>query len=357
MKKTNKPQLEKAASLHGFIMLFKPDEKYYFQFNDRDGEPLLFSKAYSTEKNCTDGIQAIIRAAGVEERYDLNETKKGKFFFILNSSNHKEVCRSRIFDTQEDMEEQLAFLKSIDEQVPQYGIQPPSIETKLEKPEILEKPVEIPEKKPKTTKTANLQPSLSEGVDKMPRYKFSMIYYPDSKIWTIKSDFSDGSLNLKTCDGPQIETFIISQLPAEERDAPQLSTDPVVVVKPREASPAPAQSPSQESEIILRTHDGKRIGRFAEASSIDKVEVQPLVAKPAQPAIFDAKVMAKSMENNQTIFLGAVESLPLVNGQLEIPIYGAKNLKKGLYRFSVDVNLAEEEIGYTYYGNQLIMLT
>ena len=201
MKKTNNPQNDNFSDQYGFSMVFKADEKYYFQFIDTDGEPLLFSKGYNSEKSCKEGMQAIIRAARKKEQYEINETKKEKHYFILKSKNQKETCRSRMFDTLDELEEQMELLKGIDENIPQYSVMDSAVKSKIETLEEKAKTTKDIEARPGTPKARDKQPSESEDMEKMPRYKFSVIYYPDSKVWTVKNDFSGDSTKMNTFDG------------------------------------------------------------------------------------------------------------------------------------------------------------
>lgn len=359
MKKSTNPLNDNFSDQYGFSMVFKADEKYYFQFNDRSGEPLLFSKAYNIEKNCKEGMQAIIRAAKVNEQYELNETKKGKYYFTLKSKNQKEVCRSRMFDTQEELEEQIELLKGIDEAVPQYGVMDIAAETKMEARLENAKANKGIETKPITRKAPDKQPSEPEDTEKMPRYKFSIIYYPDSKIWMVKNDFSGDSSKMNRCDGQKIEAFIKAQLPAEELEvlpAPikaELMTQKETIPSPKET--VEQETRMQEVELVLQSHEGKLIQGFASVGSIGKVELTPKLSEDLQTLVtFDAMVMAKSLENNQTVLVGMVNKQSLVNGQLNIPIFGGHNLKKGPYRFSVDLKQTDQ--GEIYFGSKLVMM-
>ncbi|MCO6480249.1 MAG: YegP family protein [Phaeodactylibacter sp.] len=358
MKKSDTAREGKPIPHYGFNMLFKEDEKYYFHFNDAEGEPLLFSKSYSTEKGCANGIQAVIRAAGNDEQYEIKETKKGKCFFILKSGNHKEVGRSRLFETQEELEEQMALLKGIDEDVPQYGLE----ETPPEIPKKEEKAPEAPRKVEQKAEAQDKPPVPAEGSEKMPRYKFSVIYYPDSKVWMVKNDFSGESVKLKTCNGQKIEAFLRGQVPAGDLEPAQPVVRPEGVARSnpaarREAAMKPPEPMPDDVEMHLRTRSGELIKKIAEKNSIGKVELIPKVRGSVQPHAFKAEIMAKSLDNNQPILIGAAKGQDLVEGRFEVPIYGAAGLKPGLYRVIANIYQSSEgEPASEYHGSQLIML-
>lgn len=383
MEKSGHPDKSNASSRYGFEIFFKEDEKYYFRFNDADGEPLLFGKGYTSEKSCTNGIQAIIRAAGDEERYELQETKKGKYFFILKSGNHKEIGRSRIFDTLEEMDGQMELLKGIDKNVPQYNLADTPPETVEEAPEEKEKVAESPVETTKMPKAKHTpQP---ESLEKMPRYKFSVIYYPDSRIWKVKNDLSGGSLKLKTCDGQKIEAFLIAQLPPKERETLQIAAQPEELVKkeaPAQPKPSVEQAPAAqpravqpeqpvkkeapappkepilgEVELKIKTYQGELTQKFAKKGSIDKAVLTPKNNKDILPLPFDAQVIAKSMESRQATVIGLAQKQDPREGRFEIAIDGANDLKAGLYMLSVNIEQSEEgEQRSRYYGSQMVML-
>lgn len=197
-----------------------------------------------------------------------------------------------------------------------------------------------------------------EELEKMPRYKFSVIYYPDSKVWTIKNDFSGDSTKMTACDGQLMETFIKTQLPEEEQETLVVRTKPEVsILKETTSIPQQRIPGKMEGTLVLRTQTGETIQGFAKTGSIATVEFIPSGGGNTDGGTFEAKVMAKSLENNTTYVIGAVHRQNLVNGRLEVPVYGGNNLKKGMYRLMADFNRIEQEIPVpAYQENRLVML-
>ncbi|MCB0558906.1 MAG: YegP family protein [Lewinellaceae bacterium] len=365
MKKSDIPREGSPSSRFGFDIIFKEDKKYYFRFMDAEGQPLLFSKGYSSEKTCVNGVEATIRVAGKDEYYDLKDTKKGKCYFVLKSGNHQEIGRSRLFDTQEQLEAQMKLLKSINVDVPRYGL----VEAAPEKNNNItpekgkeegrreEKGVESRPGKVKTGHVPEGPIVQPEHVEKRARYKFSVIYYPDSKIWAVKNDFSGGSVKLKTWDGQAVEAFLKSQLPLEEREELLQPTTAPGTAKTKEIPDNFEGLAWKEVELKIRTDQGELIPKFAEKSRISKIELIPKAGGEAGPSAFDAKVLAKSLEDNLTIIIGSASQLGLVDGRLEVPVFGANGLKAGLYILSVSIQQSGfKEQSSRYFGSQLIML-
>ncbi len=358
MKKSDSPHHPFLPSRFGFETFYKEDGKYYFRFNDAEGQPLLFSKGYSSEKSCANGIQAVIRAAGNGEQYEIGEAGKGRRFFVLRSGNHKEIGRSRLFGTLEELNEQMALLKGIDDDIPQYGLG----ETPPEIPGKEEKTPEATEKAEKKVVAQDKPPVQAENSEKMPRYKFSVIYYPDSKVWMVKNDFSGESVKLKTCSGQKIEAFLMAHVPAEGSNAdtpaakPEYSSTSSLAGR-REAAGKPSEPIPEEVEMHLRTRSGELIKKIAEKNSIGKVELILKVRGSGQPYAFKARVIAKSLDNNQPFLIGEAHEQSPVEGRFEVPIYGAASLKPGLYRVFANIcQRGEGKPESEYFGSRLVML-
>ena len=163
---------------------------------------------------------------------------------------------------------------------------------------------------------------------------------------------------MKTCDGQKIEAFIRAQIPVEEPEFFSADSKLELTVKKESAIAAgPPQPAVGEVELTIHTQQGELVQGFAKAGSIGKVELNPKASDNAQPAAFDAIVMARSLTDNQTVLIGAIKKQNLVNGLLEVPVLGGYNLKAGLYRFIVDINRVERG-GHTsaYYGSRLVVL-
>ncbi len=243
------------SSRYGFELFFKEDEKYYFQFNDARGEPILFSsRGYASEKSRLNGIRAVIRASASKEHYERKQNAGGEYYFILKSGN-KKLCRSLVFSSQEEAEDKAKLMLKMGKDVPIFNredFSEKSEKTAKESPKTVEEPPKVVKESPKATKKSpeiisnpvNL-PTGQEGVGKMPRYKYSIIYYPESKVWSITSDFSGDSKQLKTCDGQQIEAFLKVQLPEEERKALQIHLVKQAIAK---NPPKPESKPSVGSK-------------------------------------------------------------------------------------------------------------
>jgi uncharacterized protein YegP (UPF0339 family) len=407
MKSSNHPNDVNKPNQDGFRILFRKDEKYYFQFRDATGDPVLFSRrGYTTEKGCQNGIEALLRIIDSKDNYEVQKSKKGKYFFIIKSANHKEIARSAMFDTKKEMQEKVELVQGIQEDVPVYGaeevtekVTEEAVEkvteqaaekvteqaaekvteqaaekvTKQAAEKMTEKPAEkmkeqAAEKKEKKTEFVSVKkkktPAVptrsiprSESAENMPRYKFSIIYYPDSKIWILKNDFSGHSQKLKNCDGRQIQRFLMESLPAEhqEKVEPKVAAPTVKSREPEKKKPR--KKMPRKVEMSIQARDGSKIEEVTKRRKLQNVEVALAQMTEGQEGLFEGQVEAKSLQDNRKVVVGKVTKQRPTEGRFVIPIRMASNLKPGLYLFKA--NIYKEQKGKEkeeFYSSQVVEL-
>ena len=93
------------------------DARYYFHFNDKNGQGLLYSRAYATRTSRDGGLRAVIKNAGSEARYETRE-EEGRYYFVLRAGNKRELARSTYFVSAAEMAAAIAFLRAT---VPGYA--------------------------------------------------------------------------------------------------------------------------------------------------------------------------------------------------------------------------------------------
>jgi uncharacterized protein YegP (UPF0339 family) len=369
MKNTDHTNKKGKSNSSGFRILFREDEKYYFQFSDASGVPILFSRrGYTTDRGCQNGIESLLRVSGNAESYEAQKTKKGKYFFAIKSANHTEIARSAIFDTQQEMQEKMKLLQQVPEDVSVY-----SIEEGL-KNEAPETTVSRQEQKKAPAVAAEITPK-PEITEDMMRYKFSVIYYRDSRIWMIKNDYSGSSISMKTCDGEQIQRFLMESLPDEYKEeakveleaiapeafkapkAPEKSKAPAVKVAQavKSPSPKPRAVRSENVTMSIQAKDGSIVETTIDKRMLQKVKVAITQTTKGQGALFNGELEAKSLKNNRRVIIGKVVDQQADKGSFEIPINRAGSLAPGLYLFKV--NIYDERKGEDkkeYYSSQVV---
>ena len=355
-------------SRYGFEKFFKDNGKYYFQFNNTNDSTILFSQGYKSEQSRMNGIRAVIRAKGKAEQYELKQNKDGKFYFILKAlGNRKEIGRSTLFDTQETIEEAMDFLRNCGQNIPIFDMEELLDKKETSKAQARSKPKvekttkQVPKKSAKPTQesiprekvvVSKENPLDSSG--KMPRYKCSIIYYPDSKIWSIKNDFTGASKQLKVCDGQEIEAFLLAQLPEEERTS-LVKKQPKL--KPRKRTNLPKIKQLEQAKMALRNHEGQLEQRALSLNNLRQVEVIPQSDKELLTSFFTAKVIARSLEDNSSVLISTINYLKPEKDRFIIPIQFTSTLKPGLYVLRSDIQ-QEVQAGtdLIYHASQLIEL-
>jgi hypothetical protein len=341
-----------------FETFFKEDGKYYFQYIDDEGKVIFFGKPYTSEKSRDNGIQAVIRSAGAKERYDSRTNKKGTHFFVLKSGNHKEIGRSVIFDSREEMQEKMELLQRIDEDV--------AIVSKTGKI-TPDKTVEVKKKKATPVGKRPSQPKASpvkkeagprtDKADQMPRYKFTLIYYPDPGVWMLKNDFSGESRQIKTWNAQVLQQFVKSQFPAEE----QASVFAGVSGAKPDSPPAPPVAvpakQSKEVQFTIHNKEGEPVRQMAASANLGSIELAGLEEGSAATASFAGRVLARSIDHQKEYLLGMISGEKFREGRLVIPILDGNRLTPGSYLFVVDVDQeGKTDDAVKMVGRQILML-
>ena len=92
--------------------LFRTNNKFYFHFNDAEGECLLFSQAYESRKSAKNGIKSVQTNIKKRGRIIFHHDEDSQHFTI-KAGNNQEIARSRNFETMEDMDKGLRFIHKI----------------------------------------------------------------------------------------------------------------------------------------------------------------------------------------------------------------------------------------------------
>ncbi len=85
------------SSLYPEFSVFEEGGEHYFALHDKDGDVVLRSEGYTTEKARLNGIQSVINNRDIEERWSVIEDD-GMYFSVLKAGNHQEIGRSCPYD-------------------------------------------------------------------------------------------------------------------------------------------------------------------------------------------------------------------------------------------------------------------
>lgn len=87
-------------------------EPFSFSFVNNEGEMMVKSENYSAKKNAVNGIESVKKNCQKDDRYELKESKNGKFFFNIKASNGQVVGTSALFASEAARSKAIAELKS-----------------------------------------------------------------------------------------------------------------------------------------------------------------------------------------------------------------------------------------------------
>lgn len=361
----------------GFVTFFKGDA-YFFQFNDEKGSPILYSRAYQSDKSRDNSIQSVIENVGKNYSFDVQPAGKDKFLFVLKAGNHQEIGRSRLFDSREEMEEKQQLLRDVGADVPIMTLEVAAEkqdEKKEEKrKEFPRKVLETPAESPQEIIQKVVEQTRKEDAAGQPlRYKFNVIYYPEADRWLVKmvnTDPEEKSDDFESYEGKRIGEFLKAHLPHEAVKA-ELSTtrepgpEPVTPVIPK-AKGVSQQLPQEilqkvqeEIELTIRSFRGEEINVSTQVFNLGQVEISPKEkeGKTFSEQPYEVKVVAKSIKTSETVLLGEIKDKTPRYGRFVVPISNLNELKPGWYRLLATVRQGQPgEEQHDYHGSRMLMV-
>jgi uncharacterized protein YegP (UPF0339 family) len=87
-------------------------EPFSFSFVDDADKMVVKSENYTAKKSALNGIESVKKNCGNDGRYELKESKNGKFYFNLKASNGQVVGTSTLYASEAERAEAMALLKS-----------------------------------------------------------------------------------------------------------------------------------------------------------------------------------------------------------------------------------------------------
>ena len=295
---------------------FKDDKtgKFYFHFNDHDGNAFLFSQPYQSKKSRDGGIQAVIKNASNANRY-IKENINGKNYFILKSGNHQEIARSKNFSSRAKMNDCISLLVKL---VPDATI------NNFDE--------ELPPKKPlaNTAKVKKTRKSKNQNklVEQMPRHSFRINIYPESNSGKITHVFSGKEKKFKGIDKEVIINFLTlhSNIKTNETDKAEVIQSKTPVVSQKETLPSAAIEKliPQKKEDLNRviTDDTKSTSTTIEHP---KEEVKPIQKEESKVVVKPEDKAPNSTKKEEKQVIPKEQILDLQNIKFQIIQEGKKN--------------------------------
>lgn len=82
-----------------FIISKGNDSQYYFKLRSGNNQVILQSEGYKAKASCENGIESVKTNAPNDSRYKRLESKNGKYYFNLTSTNGQVIGTSEMYES------------------------------------------------------------------------------------------------------------------------------------------------------------------------------------------------------------------------------------------------------------------
>lgn len=235
----------------GFQLFQSGDNgQFYFCCCDVNGEPFLYSQAYSGKEAANTGMRTVLRNAVKEKQYKKRH-EAGHHFFAIVSGNQQMLARSRNYETEKEVGLAIAFLRQV--AVAEHPVvQSPQVAQTKPAPALVAAPI------------AN-------------KHAFRIDYYAAEKVGKWKGRIehltSGEYLTLEGIQPEVVSAFVLSRMPGKMNPSAVVAGIPEnavleIVESPWSEIPAPSAqaktvvslnlvlpvNPNQELSVVVSVH-------------------------------------------------------------------------------------------------------
>jgi uncharacterized protein len=89
------------------------DGKYFFVLQAENGQTVLSSQRYTAKQSAKDGIESVRNNAGDDSRYERKQSKRGAPFFVLKAANAQVIGTSEEYSSAKAMEDGIVSVKRL----------------------------------------------------------------------------------------------------------------------------------------------------------------------------------------------------------------------------------------------------
>lgn len=82
-----------------FIVDKRKNGEFQFNLKASNGQVILSSEGYAAKASCLNGIESVKKNATDENRFDVSESKNGKFYFNLKATNGQIIGSSEMYES------------------------------------------------------------------------------------------------------------------------------------------------------------------------------------------------------------------------------------------------------------------
>jgi uncharacterized protein YegP (UPF0339 family) len=83
-----------------FVISKRKNDEFQFVLKATNGQAILASEGYSTKAACINGIDSVKKNAQDEARFEKLESKNGKSYFNLKSTNGQIIGTSEMYESE-----------------------------------------------------------------------------------------------------------------------------------------------------------------------------------------------------------------------------------------------------------------
>jgi uncharacterized protein YegP (UPF0339 family) len=94
-----------------FEISLRKNNEFQFNLKATNGQVILSSEGYTTKANCKKGIESVKKNSQEDSRFDRKESKNGKWYFNLKSTNGQIIGTSEMYESKASCENGIASVK------------------------------------------------------------------------------------------------------------------------------------------------------------------------------------------------------------------------------------------------------
>jgi uncharacterized protein len=88
------------------------DNQFRFVLKAANSEIVLTSEMYPTKASAENGIASVRANCRTDARYELKNSKNGKYYFNLKAANHEIIGSSEMYDSEKGRDTGIASMKA-----------------------------------------------------------------------------------------------------------------------------------------------------------------------------------------------------------------------------------------------------
>ncbi|MCB0557247.1 MAG: YegP family protein [Phaeodactylibacter sp.] len=303
---------------------FRNDNKglYYFHFNDAQGQALLYSQGYTSNKSRDSGLASVKKNMLLKDRLEFHTEGKARFFTV-KAGNNQEIARSRFFQSREEMEKAVRHM--LGELKEGQSSTVAARQAPVKAPKLEEEPVHKPSKF--SFRLDFYKPSLEESL----RGRIEYVLNPESRV-----AFEGIDIN-------KIQAFLYQHLPVDKEVA--LPGHEI----PEETIPENADINILSQGVLSKSPVLSHAASFEVALKVNREK------ELTGPATFEMQVYAHSLEEGNWVLIGEQEGRLPETGQVVAPAI-TTTLHPGAYRLIASLKLHEKNGDAKVRGSRLIQI-